>query len=306
MLSKQSSGLAFILLAAFLWSLLGSLSHYCFAAGLNPLEVAFWRAFFACLCFAAHAALHHNLCIAPRHAAIFAAFGIVGVGAFFGTFQLAVYHGGAAMAVILLYTAPLWVALFSRLLFHESLPPRKLFALGIALAGTMLVCFSGGSLPSAQGSWGIIFGLLSGFCYALHYPFYVWWQNRHSTATIYAYMQLGGLLCLLPFVSISGAYPWHIWLTLIVLGAITGYGAYWAYGQSLQRISPVQVAICANMEPVLGTLWAWLFWQENFTAQGWLGGALVFSALLLIASHKTTAAQKKPAYTQKRAEKTQF
>jgi drug/metabolite transporter, DME family len=289
MISTQYSGLAFILLAAFLWSLLGSLSHYCFAAGLAPLEVAFWRAFFACLCFAAHAALHHSLRIPLRHAASFAAFGIVGIGAFFSTFQLAVFNGGAATAVILLYTAPLWVALFSRLLFHEALPPRKLLAIGIALAGTMLVCFSGGSLPSHNSTLGIAFGLLAGFCYALHYPFYVWWQSRHSTATIYAYMQLGGLLCLLPFVSISGSYSWQIWLTLLALGAITGYGAYWAYGQSLQRISPVQVAICANMEPVLGTLWAWLFWQENFSPLGWAGGALVCGALLLIAAQRQKA-----------------
>jgi Permeases of the drug/metabolite transporter (DMT) superfamily len=101
---------------------------------------------------------------------------------------MAIRLSGGATAVVLLYTAPVWVAFFSRLLFKERITRRKALAVGIALSGTALVCFSGGSLPGKTSAEGIAFGLLSGLCYASHYPFYRWWQVRYSTATIYAYM----------------------------------------------------------------------------------------------------------------------
>ena len=62
--------------------------------------------------------------------------------------------GAAAMAVVLLYTAPVWVAVFSRLLFRERISPRKIGAIGVALTGTTLVCFSGGSLPGRTSTFG--------------------------------------------------------------------------------------------------------------------------------------------------------
>lgn len=57
------------------------------------------------------------------------------------------------MAVVLLYTAPVWVAVFSRLLFRERISPRKIGAIGVALTGTTLVCFSGGSRRGGPRFW---------------------------------------------------------------------------------------------------------------------------------------------------------
>ena len=50
------SGYLYALSAAALWSLLGPLSRFCFAHGMEPLEVAFWRAGLGGLCFGVHAA----------------------------------------------------------------------------------------------------------------------------------------------------------------------------------------------------------------------------------------------------------
>ena len=94
------------------------------------------------------------------------------MGIFFASLQYSIRLSGGATAVILLYTAPVWVALFARLFFREHISRRKWLAMGIA--------------------WG----LLAGLCYASHYPFYRWWQARYSTASIYALMLLGGLAAL--------------------------------------------------------------------------------------------------------------
>ena len=149
------------------------------------------------------------------------------------------------------------------------------------------MCFSGGSLNAEPSVLGIVCGLISGLCYASHFPFYVWWQPRYSTATLYAYMLLGGALALLPFVAFAPTRSWTAWANLLALGVVTNYGAYLAYGRSLQLISQVKAAIIGNIEPVLATFWVWLFWHENFSAYGWAGSALVISAVFLLTADRS-------------------
>ncbi|EGW51734.1 hypothetical protein HMPREF1022_01275 [Desulfovibrio sp. 6_1_46AFAA] len=281
------SGYVWILLAAFFWSLIGVISKICMSAGVSPLETAFWRAAFGGALFLVHAALHKGLFIRLRDAGIFLLFGVWGVGVFFGATQYAIQLSGAAMAVVLLYTAPVWVAVFSRLLFRERISPRKIGAIGVALTGTTLVCFSGGSLPGRTSLLGIGCGLLTGLCYASHYPFYRWWQNRYATATIYGFMLAGGVLALWFCVPVSLNHEPRVWFWLAVLGVTSTFFAYTCYGQGLKRISLVRAAVTCHLEPVLSTLWVWLFWQENFSLGGWLGSGLVLAAVLLLTTDKS-------------------
>ena len=270
-----------------MWSLLGVVSKFCQHAGVLPLETAFWRAGIGCVFFLTHAALTGGLRIPLRHALIFVFFGAWGVGVFFGAMQMAIKLSGGATAVVLLYTAPVWVAVFSRFLFNEHITKRKALAVGIALCGTAMVCFSGGSLPGQASLAGIAFGLLSGLCYATHYPFYRWWQSRYSTASIYGYMLLGGVAALGFGGPISINHAPDTWGWLFALGLLTCYMAYICYGQGLKRISLVRAAVTCHLEPVLGTLWVWLFWNECFSAAGWFGGALVLSAVFLLTTDKS-------------------
>lgn len=285
MLQNKLDGFIWIMFAAVLWSLLGVVSKFCLHAGVLPLETAFWRAAIGCLFFLAHAAVSKGgLKIQPLHAVFFMIFGIWGVGIFFGAMQMSIKLSGGAAAVVLLYTAPVWVAFFSRILFKEYITVRKGAAITIALAGTTLVCFSGGSLPGAASATGIAYGLLAGLCYASHYPFYRWWQSRYSTATIYAFMLFGGVISLGIFAPASTHHAPATWGWLFTLGLLTCYMAYICYGMGLKHLSLVRAAVTCHLEPVLGTLWVWLFWDESFSPSGWFGGILVLSAVLLLAT----------------------
>ena len=171
---KQMTGYLYVLAAAVLWSLIGPFSKICMEEGLAPLEVAFWRALLGGICFFAQTGICGGARIPVKHALFFCLFGVLSISVFFSSLQISIQLSGAAMAMVLLYTAPAWVAVFSRILFHESFSSRKGIALGLALFGTALVCFSGGSLNAEPSVLGIVCGLISGLCYASHFPFYVW------------------------------------------------------------------------------------------------------------------------------------
>jgi DME family drug/metabolite transporter len=284
--SRVISGYVYTALAAVLWSFIGPLSKGVLAAGVSPIETAFWRALIGALCFAAHTAFFGSLRIRRRDAALFFLSGGWGVGVFFVSLQVSIQLSGAAMAMVLMYTAPVWVAVASRYLFHEAISRQKLIAIYIALAGVALICLSGGSLPEEYSLLGIACGLLSGLAYASHFPFYTWWNSRYSTGVIYTYMLIGGTVFLLPFSQSLPGNSWEAWANLLALGTLTTYAAYIALGRSLQRISQIQSAVVGNIEPVLATLWVWMFYGENFTTPGWLGCGLVIGAVFLLTTER--------------------
>ena len=80
---------ALVLGAAVLWGLLGIFGKQAQAEGASPLEVGFWRAAIGTVLFGAHAALTRARLPRGRDLAVTAAFGLVGVSVFYGSYQFA-------------------------------------------------------------------------------------------------------------------------------------------------------------------------------------------------------------------------
>lgn len=281
------SGYLYVIAAGVMWGLQGPLSKYCQFHGVSPMEVAFWRAFVGSILFFIHGALIGALRVPSRHMAIFSLFGIVSVGVQFSIMQVAIRESGAALSSVLLYTAPVWVALLSRLLFKETLTRRKATSLIVALGGVVLICASGGGLVGQEPSvLGISLGLLSGLIYAVIVIFYNYWRPLYSTASVYPFMMMVGAVTLFCFVDISLGWNPGVWLALIAIGALTCYGAFYAHGKSLHRLSPVKVAVLCNLEPVVSTFISWLWWDERFSALGWLGCLTVIAAMFYLSAER--------------------
>lgn len=275
------AGYGYVLLAAALWALLGPVAKFGLAVDMAPLEIAFWRATLGGVLFAIHARRHNLTRVRRKDLPVFLLFGLVGVALFFGSYQLAVQGAGAALASILLYTAPAWVALLSRVCFREPITHGKLLALALAMTGAGLVCLSGTGAGHSVTASGILFGLLSGFTYSLHYIFGKTYLKEYSSVTLYMWCLPVGALALWPWVTLSA--PTVTGVTVIaVLGGVCTYGAYYAYCEGLKRLEATRVAVIANAEPVLAAILALWWWDELLSPSGYLGGMLVLAAVVLI------------------------
>lgn len=283
--SHTASGYVFAFTAAACWALLGPIARLPLSHGISALEVAFWRAFFGACFFIAHGLVSKQYRINHKDGLVLGSFGIVGIAFFFAVYQMAVQRSGAAMASVLLYTAPMWVAIFSRLLFKERLTPVKISAMLIAMGGVSLVCLSGGGLPEKTDLLGIVCGLLAGFSYSLHYVYGSVYLKRISSVTLYMYCLPVGALVLLPLVEFAPK-QWDDWLAMLGLGLICTYAAYAAYCEALKRLAPTRVAVLCNIEPLLAALLAFVFWNELFSTSGWIGSILVLAAVFLMMSDK--------------------
>ncbi len=274
-------GYLFILAAAVLWGIIGPLSRLAFAEGVQPMEVAFWRAVLTWLFFAVHAGAIGEIKFARRDVPMALLFGLTGVTCFYGFYQMAVRTGGAALAAVLLYTAPAWVAVMSRLFFREAMTPVKLTALVMTLAGVAGVSLGGAGLGMRFTPPAILFGLLSGFCYALYYIFGKHFSDRYSSPNLFLYILPIGATGLLPWVSFVHKTP-TAWLALGLLAFLSTYGAYYFYYLGLKYLEPTRAAITATLEPVVAGIVAYFWWDEFFSVTGYVGSILILLSVLLM------------------------
>jgi DME family drug/metabolite transporter len=284
--SGQHKGYVYILLAAVLWGFIGPLGKLAYSQGISPLEVAFWRALFAWLCFGTEVlVLQKTVRVGRGDILPLCLFSVLCVALFYGAYQVAVDEGGAALASVLLYTAPAWVILLSRIFLREQVTVDKLLALLFTICGVILIAVSqSANLAAARGSLlslGVATGLFSGFCYSLYYILGKFFSAKYSASVLFFYTLLPGALLLLPWVSFTEKSGWA-WLSLILLAVISTYGAYHFYYTGLKYIEAGRASIVATLEPVIAGLAAWYWWGEHFTLPGYAGAVLIITAVIVV------------------------
>lgn len=283
-------GYFYVFCAGVLWGLLGPVSRIALQEGIAPLEIAFWRAGIAAVFFGVHAGLRRRVRVSRRDLPAVAGFGIVGVAFLYGAYFMAVREGGAALAAVLLYTAPVWVAILAALFLHERMGARKLAALALAFAGVVGIAMASGGeggvrvTPAALG-WG----LASGWAYALYYLFGKRYFDRYETSTLFLYALPVGSLAMLPFVDFAPKSS-TAWAAMAFLAAVPTYGAYLFYGAGLKRIEATRAATVATVEPVVAAVAAYLAWGERWSPSGYVFAGLVLAGVLLMVSEREPGA----------------
>lgn len=273
------TGYALVALAALLWGMIGPLSKFAFQAGMSPLEVSFWRAAMAWALYGAHALAMRRVKVDAADLPWVAGFGVVCIFGLFGSYVLAVREGGAALASVLLYTAPAWVAVLAWKLLGEAMSGVKVAAVAVTVLGVAGVSLGHG-LDGPLNTAALAFGLLSGLTYALYYIFGKAFLSRYATPTIFLYALPVGAACMLPFFGFS-ARPLSAWLACAGLALCCTYGAYSIYYAGLRRIEASRAAVIATLEPVVAAMLAFTFFGERFTALGYAGSGLILAAVVM-------------------------
>lgn len=277
--SDARTGYLLVLLAAATWSLIGVFATKARRLGIEPLEIAFWRAAIGGSLFVAHAGFHSERRPAQKDFGRVGALGFIGVAAFYVCSNLATTTGGVSLAVVLLYTAPAFVTLLARPMLGEAWTRSKLVVVAVVLFGVAMVAASGGSglrVSASSVGWGLAAGLSYSSIYLLGKPLF----ERSSAVGVYAIAMPLGALLLLPFVTFhhkSGA----AWGWLIVLGALSTYGGHLAYGRGIASIEASRGVVVATVEPVLALVWGATFFGERFGALGLVGSVCIIAASLL-------------------------
>jgi DME family drug/metabolite transporter len=275
-------------LAAGGWATLGIIYRSLDAFGVPPLTIALGRAGLGVLLLLAGLGLARpqHLRLTRRSVSAVALYGAVGVGGFYVAYVQAVLNAGMALAAVLLYTAPAWVALIAWRCLGETLTRRHAGAVLLSLLGAALVARVFSADPRCLNWAGIGWGLLAGCAHGLWSVLNKIGMQRANLWTLQTYGLLIGALVLLPFQSFTAvaaalrepaAVAW-----LLILAVVPPIGVSAAYAAGVQRRPDSVASVVATLEPVLAVGLAWAIYGETLSPAQWLGGGLILAAVWLL------------------------
>jgi RarD protein len=289
-MNHRISGYLFILLAATFWGTLGVFYKYLNTySNLSPIEIVFWRALFAAIMTFIILLIwrRRDISIQRSSISLFLAIGIIGIAGFYISYIFAITSIGIGIASVLLYSAPIWVALFGFVFQGESMTPQKMLALILALAGIILIAGKQSLNQLSLGSFGLLAGLASGLGYAAYILFNKKAsESGYSTWTVNAYgLGIGSLVLFIfqDFNSLSHTLSEpRTALILVLLGIVPTLGGGLAFYAGLQRIPAVNASIVATFEPVVAIALGWLVFSEKLGVNQIIGVGMILSAIILI------------------------
>lgn len=277
-----------VLLAAALWGNIGLFSRLMLRAGLSAANIVTIRIFggFFILTLVMALADRSVFRIQARDLPCFFGMGVGSVmmntWCYFKCQQLC----SLAVSAVLLYTAPAIVVVLNALLFHEKITRRKLAALVLALLGCTFVTgvWSGGLSVTPMG---LVFGLLSGLCYALYSilgPF-VLKKYPPMTVVYWSFVFAGlGSLAMLDLPELTAAFaaePRLFWIApgMMVLCMVL---PYILYTRGLSRLDGGEACILASFEPVVATFVGILVFGEPMSVSVFAGLGCILACVYIL------------------------
>jgi len=214
--------------------------------------------------------------------------GILGVAASNYLYYLSIQRTNVATAIILQYTAPVWVLLYTVARGAQGRRPslRRIAAVGLAVIGCALAVGIVGSGGFRMDAVGVIAALLAAFSFAFY--------NVGGHSVLARYDRWKVLLWVLVAASTFWIFvnpPWKIvaahygrqqWGFMLVFSLLSVLGPFSCYFAGLQHLEPTRAIVASCLEPVFSIVLAALVLGELLRPMQTVGIVLVLVAIVLI------------------------
>ena len=273
--------------AGVLWGIISLFIRALSAAGLDAMQITLIRLAVAAPVLAGYVlcTARKELKIRPRDIWMFAGTGIVSIVLFNICYFHTMIHSQASVAVVLLYTSPVFIMLMSALFFRERITAVKTAAVVMTFAGCVLVA-------GLSGSSGItlpilLTGLASGLFYGLYTIFGRVALRRYPSLTVTVWTFILGFAGALPVSRPASAVQiaassGSLILWCIGIGIICTVLPYFLYTWGLSRMEPSKAAVLVSVEPLVGAVLGMTAYGEDRSPLKIAGIALILAALVIL------------------------
>ncbi len=199
------------------------------------------------------------------------------------TYYLGIMNTSVAKAVVLHYTAPLWVALLSPLVLREKNARLTWFAVAAGLLGIGLIAEPSNLIGGGrQELLGVGSAFFSGICLAGVFLFGRFLAGGLSSPVCTLWGSLIVVLILLPWgVSVPEGHLGVNLPFLGLLGTVSLVLPYTLFFQGQKHIPAQTASMAALFEPVCGIAIGFLVFGEQLTIAGSVGAAIVLFSIYL-------------------------
>lgn len=270
-------------LAGFLWGIISVFLKNLVNSGFASMQVLAVRSVLSAVFMLIFLFFKNRrlLKIELRDLWMFVGTGVISLTFFSVCYFYTIIESGAGVAVILLYTSPVFVLLLSALLFREKITKFKIIALVLTFTGCIFVSGAGGE--NHLSLRGFLIGLCAGLGYALYSIFSRFALKKYDSLTVTFYTFLFSSLSAVPLSNLAGITPLLNSTTVLLscgIALVCTVLPYIFYTFGLTGLENSKAAIFVTVEPLVGTLAGIFLWHENITAFKALGILLIFIALL--------------------------
>jgi len=253
--------------AGVLWSLGGVLIK---GSPASAASITFYRSLFAGLALVPWMLRSRSR---PRPADL--AVGVLFYAVLLLCYVAATQQTTAANAILLQYTAPIYVILLGPWVLRERIGRADALTAAACMAGIALLI--AGNADGAN-TRGLLLGAVSGFFYGL----FILWMRRlryADPAAVTCLNNLGVALLFLPVlprvvVVEASALGW-----LALMGTVQIALPYVLFSRGLRVVSSTEASLLTLVEPLLNPLWVVLAIGERPSAATLVGGGLIVAAL---------------------------
>jgi drug/metabolite transporter, DME family len=296
-------GYFFIGSAAFLWGVSAALGRAAFTGRLplrtatihaiDPLILSQTRVTFSLLVLFPVLVLFQGwqrIKLPARDLASCFVLGMLGVAASNYFYYVAIQRTNVATAIILQYTAPVWVLLYVVARGQQKLSLQKVIAVGLAVSGIALVIGILGGSDGGRGlrldSYGLVAAMLASFSFAFYNVGGHRILARHDRWRVLVWTLAAAAAFWLvvnpPWKIAAAHYAAAQWLFLFVFSMISVLGAFSLYFLGLQHLEPTRAIIASCLEPVFSILLAALLLGEILRPIQTLGIVFVLAAIVIV------------------------
>lgn len=278
----------FIILAGVLWGTSTLFVYWMAPMGFSSLQMTFVRALVTFLAMAVYIFVRDRnmFRIKLKELILFMCSGV----AFFGTascYYMSMQMTSASTAVVLMYTAPVLVMIYSVAFLGERLTNLKILSVACMFIGCFLVSGIIGGMK--YNIPGILIGLLSGISYSAYNIFTKIQMKNGSNpieAVLYSFLAatLFSALVSKPshIVGITLNQPVLALLLMLGIGIGTCVLPYFFYTVALKHLSAGTASAMGIIEPMSATVLSVVFLGERLTAPALCGVIIILVSVYLL------------------------
>lgn len=244
---------------------------------MNPMIIVFGRVLFSSIfLFIIILILKKSLRLKSQHYFHLIIMGIV-LAIHWSTFFKSIQMSTVAIGLLTFSTFPIFITFIEPYFFKEKIKSSDIISAIIIFTGILLV------IPKFEidSMIGVLWGILSGFTYAILSILNKKYVMEYSSITIAFYEQIIATIILFPFFFIQKPiFSNRDIVLLLILGVIFTGISHLLFINGLKNIKAHTAGIISSLEPVYGIFFAALLLKEIPSIREILGGILIFSTVM--------------------------
>lgn len=204
------------------------------------------------------------------------------------SYYIALDYTSAGNAILLCYTAPIFVLIWSSLYFKKKPAFMQLFVLFLTVVGVVIIFYSdigGGAIL------GDIIALIGGLSFSG--LFFVNSLPKSSSIHSTIYGSFISILFTLFFIPEVIAMSAMSWLWVAIMGGVEIGLAYIFFDKGIKNCSGFNASLISTIEVILGPVWVAVFLHEPIGIYTIIGGVIILASIVTNVLYEKKQASKR-------------